>query len=306
MHSPPPPSHLSAEAGNYVADPPPAPPIDYSDHAGIAVLRQAIRDEWLAGNEQLGNAWTHRDATIAGVPVVWFAADAPAFDSHEIIVHMHGGSYFCGSPMASARLAVPVAQRTGLPVVSIDYRLAPEQPFPAGADDCLAVCAALSATHGLRAMYGESAGGGLALATAVGLRDSGVRLPDRLGLLSPWTDLTISGDSYRTNFGIDPDFPHAEEPAQIAAMYAGDSLDDPRVSPLFADHTGLPPTLIQVGGREILLSDSTRLASALRRARVDVTLDVWDGLWHVWQLWNGLPETARAFDELASFLAPEA
>lgn len=300
------PSHLSSEAAEYLNNPAELPAIDYSDHAGLAVLREQVHAEWMLANEQLTEPWVSRDDTVADVPVVWFARNESDFANNKVIVHMHGGSYWCGSPMTNASLVVPVAQRTGLPVASIDYRLAPEHPFPAGVDDCLAVASALTETHMVAAMYGESAGGGLALTTALGLRDARLPLPERLGLLSPWTDMTISGDSYKTNFGIDPDFPHADEPTQTAAMYAGDSCDDLRASPLFADHAGLPPTLIQVGGREILLSDSTRLAAAMRQTGVDVTLDVWDGLWHVWQLWHQLPETTQAFDELAAFLVPEA
>lgn len=306
MTSFPPPAHLSAEAAEYLANPAELPAIDYRDHAGLAALRELVHAEWLQANGQLTDPWVSREDTIAGLRVVWFAGDEGAFDKNEAAVHMHGGSYWCGSPMTNASLVVPIAQRTGLPVVSIDYRLAPEHPFPAGVDDCLAVATSLTQTHTIAAMYGESAGGGLALTTVLGMRDAKLPLPARLGLLSPWTDMTISGDSYKTNFGIDPDFPYADEPADNAAMYAGDSRDDPRASPLFADHAGLPPTLIQVGGREILLSDSTRLASSMRRAGVDTTLDVWDGLWHVWQLWHQLPETTQAFDELAEFLVPEA
>lgn len=316
MSLPPPPSHLSAEAAAYLANPPEAPDIDYSDRAGIPAVREAIHAEWSAGNDQLTGEWHHRAATIADVPVVWFASTEAALgratsdraesDQSEVIVHVHGGSYFCGSPMTNAALIVPIAQRTGLPVVSIDYRLAPEHPFPAAVDDSFAVCQALSATHTIKAMYGESAGGGLALTTAIGMRDAGLALPERLGLIAPWTDLTLSGDTYQTNFGVDPDFTIADEPTAHAGLYAEGSLDDPRVSPLFADHHGLPPTLIQVGGREILLSDSVRCASAMRLASVDVTLDVWDGLWHVWHLGQHLPETTQAFDELAKFLVPGA
>ena len=304
MNLTPPPTHLSAEAAAYLEHPPPPPTIDYDDHPGISALREEIHAEWLAGNDQLADPWVWRNETIADVPVVYFASDDALLDGKQIIVHIHGGSYFCGSPMTNASMIVPIAQRSGLPVVSIDYRLAPEHPFPAGADDCLAVVSELATSHEVAAMYGESAGGGLALTSAVGLRDAGLPLPRRLALLSPWNDLTTSGDTYKTMMGIDPDFTDPAEPVATARMYADGALDHPRASPLYADHTGLPPTLIQVGGREILLSDSIRTAAAMRRAGCAVTLDVWDGLWHVWQLWHHVPEAMDAFDELAAFLVP--
>ena len=152
-------------------------------------------------------------------------------------------------------------------------------------------------------LYGESAGGGLALATAVALRDQQATLPNRLALMSPWTDLTISGDTYRTLLGIDPDFLNPDEPPAFARAYAGDDVASPEASPLFADLSGLPPTLIQVGGRETLLSDSCRLDAALRRVGVESRLDVWDGLWHVWQMWPHLPESREAFDTFADWLS---
>ena len=301
-----PPAHLSAEAAQFLREAPEVPQIDYSDHAGIAALRDEIHAEWLQLNAQMTEPYAHRSEAIEGVPVDWFASTEADLESSRVILHLHGGSYFCGTPETNASMIVPVARRTGLPVVSVDYRLAPEHPFPAAIDDCCAVATSLVESHDVVAMYGESAGGGLALATAVALRDAHAALPQRLGLLSPWCDLTSSGDTIRTLLGVDPDFPHPDEPDAAARMYAGAEVVDPRASPLFADLADLPPTLIQVGGREILLSDSIRTAQSMRRAGTEVTLDVWDGLWHVWQLWHHVPEAVLAFDELAEFLVPTA
>jgi len=161
----------------------------------------------------------------------------------------------------------------------------------------------LAGSCNIQAMYGESAGGGLAIAAAVALRDRGSGLPARLGVMSPWSDLTCSGDSYRTLVHADPTFGDPAIPPALAHAYAREHVADPLASPLFADLRGLPPTMIQVGGREILLSDSCRLDEALRRAGVDSLLEVWDGLWHVWQLDARLPEAIDAIDRLAAFLA---
>lgn len=264
-------------------------------------MRQAALSRWLHFNDTLPGLWVSRSETVAGVPAVRFAADEPAFDREPVIVHLHGGAFVLGAPMASAGLIVPVAQRTGLTVLSVDYRLAPEHPFPAAVDDAAAVCERLSESRRLAAVYGESAGACLALAAAVRLRDGGAALPRCLGLLSPWVDLTCSGDSYRTLAHADPVL-GALDPHAFAAAYAAGRTSDPQASPLFADLTDLPPTMIQVGGREILLSDACRLHAAMRQAGADARLDVSDGMWHGWQLRHDMPEAVRALDELAEFI----
>lgn len=303
-----PPSHLSDEARAHLADPP--PPLvgfDATDPAAVAALRAELHPEWEAMLATITGSWHHRDDVIADVPVVWFGADPSALspEPKQVIVHLHGGAYFLGSPMTNAVIPILVAQRTGFPIVSIDYRLAPEHRCPAAVEDATAVIAELGQRCEITALFGESAGAGLALATAVALRDGAGAMPRRLGLLSPWVDLTCSGDTYRTLLHADPDFPDPESPPNWAAAYAGHDTADPKASPLFADLAGLPPALIQVGGREILLSDSCRLHEAFKLAGVPSTLDIWDGLWHVWQLYHDVPESAQAFDELAAFLVPE-
>jgi len=295
--------HLSPEAQAYLRDPaPPIAPMDWLDADAVGELRQAIIEQGAAEVEALAGAWVSRDETWGGVPCVRFAADEDAIDRSPVLVHLHGGCYLIGSPRTNAAIVIPIAQRTGLPVVSVDYRLAPEHPFPAAVDDAVAAVQALCEATPVQAIYGESAGGGLAIATAVALRDAGSALPARLGVLSPWADLTCSGDSYRTLVDVDPVFGDPDIPPALAHAYARERVAEPLASPVFADHRGLPPTLIQVGGREVLFSDACRLDEAMRRAGVDTMLDVWDGLWHVWQLDAGLPETTDALDELAAFL----
>ena len=297
-----PPGHLSPEARAHLLDPPPPlVGIDAGDAALVAGLRAELHPVWEAANADIAGRWVQRSEEIAGVPVVRFAPDEDALDGDEVHVHLHGGAYFLGSPLTNAAIAVPVAQGSGRSVVSVDYRLAPEHRCPAAVDDAVAVLGALGERGRVVGLFGESAGGGLAVAAAVALREAGRPLPGRLGLLSPWVDLTCSGDTYRTLAAVDPDFPDPADPPRWAAAYAGDRPGDPAASPLFADLAGLPATLIQVGGREVLRSDSCRLAGNLREAGVDAVLDVWDGLWHVWHLFP-VPEAARALAELIDFL----
>lgn len=294
--------HLSAEAQEFLinyrvvgAD------LDLGDPEAVAGARRGSLAGWVAHNEGLPGPWISRPSEVAGVPVVSFAVDENALGADRVIVHLHGGAFALGSPTASAALAVGVTRRTGLPVVSVDYRLAPEHPCPAATEDIVSVCRRLSESRPVAAIFGESAGANLSLAAAVALRDGGDVLPARLGLLSPWVDMTCSGDTYRSLVPADPVLGPLDPPA-FAAAYAGGGTADPKASPLFADLAGLPPSLIQAGSREILLSDSCRLEGALRRAGVEVGLHVWDGLWHGWQLQYRVPEAARALDDLAAFL----
>ena len=295
-------SHLSPVAREFLENYQPlqASP-DLGDPEAVAAARQGSLAGWVAHNEGLGGPWISRPGAVAGVPVVSFAADEEALAGDQVIVHLHGGAFVLGSPTASAALAVGVTHRTGLPVVSVDYRLAPEHPCPAGLSDVVRVCGELVRARSLAAIFGESAGANLSLAAAIALREIGWALPFRLGLLSPWVDLTCSGDTYRTLAGADPVLGPLD-PLAFATAYAGRASDHPEASPLFADLAGLPPVLIQVGSREILLSDSCRLNDAFRRAGGDVTLNVWDGLWHGWQLRYDIPEAGYALDELATFL----
>jgi acetyl esterase/lipase len=214
------------------------------------------------------------------------------------VVYLHGGGYALGSP----EVAVPITARLAgeLEVVSVDYRLSPEHPYPAALDDCLAVYRALLATRPGRAvaLAGDSAGAGLALSAALALRDRGERLPSALALLSAHLDHS-SPVSPRRRSGEEVD---AELGAWLSAAYRGTrDRSDPGVSPLRAEPAGLPPVLVQVGGAESLLSQSVRFARRARLAGVEVTLDVWDGLWHTWH-YHRLPEADRALREVAGFL----
>lgn len=247
----------------------------------------------------LGDDVTLTPCTLAGVPGLDVDVDGATGDG--VILYLHGGAYAVGTARTGANLAAPLARRVGVPAVSLEYRLAPEHPFPAAVDDALAAYRELVASGQNVVLAGDSAGGGLALATLLAARRAGVQLPAGVVLFSPWTDLTLSGASMDAE--NDPLFTRAHL-AEPAAQYLGDA--DPRdelASPLLADLTGLPPLLVQVGSAEILLDDSLRLVARAAAAEVDVSLDVVAGAPHVFQYFAGmLPEADEALDHAAAFL----
>ena len=244
------------------------------------------------------------EVTAGGVPARWLAA--PGADSGRVLLFLHGGGFELGSVRSDGELAARLGRASGMRVLFPEYRLAPEHPFPAAIDDALAAWRWLRTDQNLSAaslaVAGDSAGGGLAVALLVATRDAGEALPAAAALMSPTVDLTSSGASMTDRAGQDP----ISTPAmlrQFAAEYlAGADPRTPLASPLFAALTGLPPLLIQVGTADLLLSDSERLASAAAKAGVDVTLEIGDGLPHVYQLLLGTPEAAEATERVGKFL----
>lgn len=238
------------------------------------------------------------------IPAVWFIPpDAP---ETPVIVYIHGGAYVAGGMDDAYRSHMArLALETGLRVLAVDYRLAPEHPYPAALEDSLAVFRWLaeSVPADQIAIVGDSAGGNLALITLLALRDTGEPLPGAAVLLSPWVNLTGSGLTQITLAEFDPVLT-PEGLLSSARCYAGDlPLDDPRISPLFADLAGLPPLLILAGTYEILLADSIWLAHRARAAGVPVTLEVWAGQVHVWPLMSALtPESAAAYAAVGAFV----
>jgi acetyl esterase/lipase len=231
--------------------------------------------------------------TLGGIPVV--NVDVAGVESGDVIFYLHGGAYAIGSAAASVGLASDLVRRAGARAISVDYRLAPEHPYPAAVQDAVAAYRALleSVPASRIAIAGESAGAGLAAATLVALKDAGLPQPSSAVLFSPWADLTLSGDSMTGKAAIDP----ALTPAGLrlrAADYAGGDLADPLVSPVFADLAGLPPLLIQVGSHEVLLDDATRLAARAAADDVQVTLEVTPGVPHVFQAFAALLDEAGA------------
>jgi monoterpene epsilon-lactone hydrolase len=238
------------------------------------------------------------------VPAEWIAT--PETSAERVILYFHGGSYNSGSIKAFRPLVANIANAARARALIVDYRLAPEYPFPAAVEDANIAYRWLL-DNGFSpdriVIAGDSCGGGLALALLISLRDAGEVLPAAAVCLSPWTDLTFSGESWETNakkdIMLDPGA--LRESAQV---YLGES--DPRTplaSPLYADLRDLPPILIQVGSDELILSDSTRLAERARAAGADVTLEVWEGMQHEWHFAaDMLPEGRQAVERIGQFV----
>jgi acetyl esterase/lipase len=230
-------------------------------------------------------------------------AAAAARTDAPLILYFHGGGWVLGWYHTHRMLTARLAQAAGMPVLAVDYRLAPEHPFPSALDDCLAAYRWLLAQGWppSRILFaGDSAGGNLVVAVMLALRDSGEPLPAAGACISPMTDHLMTGESFhaRTDALLTEEFV-----AFASAHYlAGTDPRAPLASPLYADLSGLPPLLIHAGGDEILLSDCTRLAENARKAGVEVELEIWPGMWHVWHSFAPfLPEAKEAIEHVAGF-----
>lgn len=297
-----PPAHLSDGARSYLRDPDVfSYPTDWTDAWQVQEFREHTTPLWSAMNDALDFDYDVSDGQVAGVAVERVSVGAPR--DGVALLHFHGGMYCLGTPAIDRVLHAPIARATGVEVISPDYRLAPEYPFPAAVDDALNVYRALT-EQGLRvAIYGESAGGGLAAACTIAALGEGLPSPVAVALLSPMLDLTGSSDTYKTLAPVDPDYGDTSVLLEPGAAYArGTALDHPLVSPLFADLASFPSTLIQVGNREVLMGDSARFARAARSAGTAVHLEILDGGWHNYPIWFGLPEADKAVSQLAEFL----
>jgi epsilon-lactone hydrolase len=246
------------------------------------------------GAAPLRGEWLERPAGAAHAP------------SANTLFYLHGGGYYFCSPQTHRSLVFALAARTGARTFSLDYRLAPEHPFPAALEDALAAYRELVATGTSPdsiVVAGDSAGGGLALATLVALRDAGDPLPAAALLFSPWTDLAATGDTLVTHDGLDPMF-HGVAIGRAAKLYLADTpATHPYVSPLYADFDGLPPLFMQAGSTEVLLDDTRRVADKARAAGVSVELEIWPDMPHVWQLYAPfVPEARTALDRAAGFV----
>jgi acetyl esterase/lipase len=225
---------------------------------------------------------------------------------NSAVLYIHGGAWFLGSTNTHRRLAGALAKVSGVRVLSINYRLAPEHPFPAALEDCQAAYEWLLAggiSPGKIIVAGDSAGGNLALALLVSLRDLGKPLPAGVVAISPVTDMTGSGASYRTRRELDPYFNDMGNNSLTRDYLGTADPRHPHLSPLFADLAGLPPLLIQVGDHEILLDDSLLFGDKARAAGVQVEVEVWQGMFHVFQLYADiLPEARQALAHAARFI----
>lgn len=244
---------------------------------------------------------------LGDVPALWTARSAPGA---PIILYLHGGGYVMGNPRTHAALAAYLKRKTGLDVCLPDYRLAPEHPFPAAFEDAHAAWRALVA-QGYRAdqiiLGGDSAGGGLALALLGHLCATGQARPAAVFAFSPFTDLALDGPSITLNARSEILLPISRLERLRDRVLQGADARDPRISPLYGTFVGAPPVLIQVARTEILHSDATRMVQHLRAQGVEVTLQEWGNLPHVWQYFHGwLPEARRALADAAQFIRAQA
>ena len=240
----------------------------------------------------------------AGVPGEWIVPPGSADD--QVILYLHGGGYVMGSIHTHRAMIARIARASKARALALNYRLAPEHPFPAAVEDALAAyrwLLELGHRGSSIAVAGDSAGGGLALATVVALRDSGTPLPAAIVAMSPWTDLAATGASITSNAANDV-MVCKEDLLWMAGMYFGkNNPKTPLVSPLYADLYRLPPLLVQVGSAEILLDDATRTAECARAAGVQVELEVWEEMLHGWHLFAKLlPEGQQAIGRIGEFV----
>lgn len=240
---------------------------------------------------------------IERIPAQWITHENA--NPEKVILYLHGGGYVSGFLPSYHLLCGTLSDVTGMRVLLPEYRLAPDYPFPAALEDALSTYTWLLA-NGFSAeniiIAGDSAGGGLTLATTLAIRDEGRPLPAGLVCLSPWTDLSFSGESHKTNAATEVIL-HPDNLALWAEKYLG--FADPRtphISPAFADMKNFPPMLLQVGSDEVFLDDAKMVAEQALATGVDVTLTVYEGMWHVWQTVSILPEAKRAFDEIGEFV----
>ena len=241
---------------------------------------------------------------LGGIPVIFI--DIADVEPRGIIFHIHGGGFALGSAGGSAGLASSLARKTGMRAVSVDYRLAPEHPYPAALQDVTAAYRALAGQAGSAGhivVSGESAGGNLAIELLIAGQAEGLTMPAAALLLSPMTDLTVTGSSYSGKAHADPAISAQAIRTRAADYLAGADPADPRVSPLYADLTGLPPLLIQAGSHEVLLDDATRLAARAAADDVAVILDITPGVPHVFQAFAALlDEGDAALNRAARFI----
>jgi len=271
--------------------------------------RETTVAEMRAGWEEFFTAAPEPDEYVPvpadGVPARWVGA--PGAHKDKVVLFLHGGGFQIGSVHSHRALIGAISAASGCRVLGVDYRRAPEHPFPAAVEDVLTAYGWLldqGLEPGHIAFAGDSAGGNLAIAALLSLRDRDLPLPVAAVLMSPWTDLAATGESYESRAARDP-LNNRPMLLAVARNYLGKSGDarDPLASPLYADLSGLPPMLIQVGDREVVLDDARMFADKARTAGVSVALDIWEEMIHVFQLFPGeLTEARRAIARIGGFL----
>src|SRR6266571_3015128 len=268
----------------------------------VSELRRLTRE--YASAQPLPAGVTVTAAALGGVPTAEITIDG--IEPRHVVLYFHGGVYVIGDAFQAAGLASQVGRRTGAKVISLDYRLAPEHPYPAAVDDALAAYEALlrggTAPSDI-AFAGESAGGGLAVATLVNARVHGLPLPAAAFVMSPYADLTLAGATMETKSEVDPLMSRKALQPRVTDYTAGQDAALGLISPIFADLSGLPPLIIQAGSHEVLLDDAVRLARQAATADVEITLDITPGVPHVFQAYYPiLDEAAAALDRAGQLL----
>jgi acetyl esterase/lipase len=270
--------------------------------AGGTIEEQRAAMESVVGGFPLPKDVVVEDIRVGVTPADWVSM--PSSKRSRVVLYLHGGGYVLGSRRTHRELAARIAEAAQARVLVLDYRLAPEHPFPAAVEDATEAYRWLRA-QGVAArsiaIAGDSAGGGLTLATLLALRDAGAVLPACAVCLSPWTDLEGTGASAQPG-GADDPMVGVAGLRDMGRIYADDALRNPLAAPLHGNYAGLPPLLIQVGRREILLDDATRVAERARAAGVAVTLEIEAGAPHVYQVFPGIPETDAAVKRIGAFV----
>jgi len=271
--------------------------------ADVGEQRRALRE--LLSAQPLPADVTVTEAALGGVPTAEVTVDG--IEPRHVVLYFHGGVYVMGDAFLAADLASQIGRRTDAKVISVDYRLAPEHPYPAAVEDALAAYEDLldnGTTPSDIVFAGESAGGALAVVTLVNARDRGLPLPAAAFVMSPYADLTLAGTTMETKREVDPLMSREGLVARIADYTAGQDAALGLISPIFADLSGLPPLIIQVGSHEVLLDDAVRLARQAATADVEVTLDVTPGVPHVFQAYHAiLDEGTTALDRAGQLLS---
>ncbi len=271
----------------------------------VSEQRRLLRE--LLSAQPLPGGVTVTAAALGGVPTAEITVDG--VEPRHVVLYFHGGVYVMGDAFLAADLASQVGRRTGAKVISVDYRLAPEHPYPAAVDDALAAYEALldnGAAPSDIVFAGESAGGGLAIATLVNARDHQLPQPAAAYVMSPYADLTLAGTTLETKSKADPLLSREALRARVADYTAGKDAALGLISPIFADLSGLPPLIIQAGTHEVLLDDALRLAQRAATADVAVTLDITPRVPHVFQAYYQiLDEAAAALDRAGQFLSAQ-
>ena len=269
----------------------------------VSELRRLLRE--LTSAQPLPADVTVTAAALGGVPTAEITVDG--IEPRHVILYFHGGVYVLGDAFQAAGLASEIGRRTHAKVISVDYRLAPEHPYPAAIDDALAAYEALL-NNGTApadiAFAGESAGGGLAVATLVNARDHGLPLPAAAFVMSPYADLTLAGATMETKREADPLLSRENLQPRIPDYTAGEDAAAGLISPVFADLSGLPPLIIQAGTHEVLLDNAVRLARQAATADVEVTLDITPRVPHVFQAYYPvLDEAVAVLDRAGQLLS---